>query len=223
MVISSLITPSLWSEECVHTSPHPYPGVSTLQPCGGTVPANAGIRKHRVWTPSANQWTRTKNSTEQPSHTGALQSWGPRSRQNMTPSSGHRRGIPISMVTEREIPLAVVRRGGWALRMDRYLPPACSAAHSISLHLVRTESDVDGARGKVVIRLPEASRGSLLLLELLQREEEMRPGPRPSQHTSLLSSTVFEYAGWESWKMYSFPELRWVYSGAHFSVNEQPF
>lgn len=48
------------------------------------------------------------------------------------------------------------------------LPPVCKALDSISLHLIRTESDVLGARGKVAINvLAVTSADSLLLLELL--------------------------------------------------------
>lgn len=48
------------------------------------------------------------------------------------------------------------------------LPPVCKALDSISLHLIRTESDVPGARGKVAINvLGVTSTDSLLLLELL--------------------------------------------------------
>lgn len=48
------------------------------------------------------------------------------------------------------------------------LPPVCRALASISLHLSLIESEVPGARGKVLINvLGVTSVGSLLLLELL--------------------------------------------------------
>lgn len=47
-------------------------------------------------------------------------------------------------------------------------PPVCRALDSISLHLILMESEVPGARGKVLINvLVATSVGSLLLLELL--------------------------------------------------------
>lgn len=57
------------------------------------------------------------------------------------------------------------------------LPPVCRALASISLHLSLIESEVPGARGKVLINvLGVTSVGSLLLLELLlellQRQQE---------------------------------------------------
>lgn len=61
------------------------------------------------------------------------------------------------------------------------LPPVCKALDSISLHLIRTESDVPGARGKVAINvLGVTSADSLLLLELLLelREEIKREEKR---------------------------------------------
>lgn len=56
------------------------------------------------------------------------------------------------------------------------LPPVCKAFDNISLHLIRTESDVPGARGKVAINvLGVTSADSLLLLELLlELREEIR-------------------------------------------------
>lgn len=48
------------------------------------------------------------------------------------------------------------------------LPPVCSAAVNRALHLILTESEVVGARGKVEMsELDAMSAGSLLLLELL--------------------------------------------------------
>ena len=48
------------------------------------------------------------------------------------------------------------------------LPPVCSAAVSKFLHLILTESEVPGARGKVLMsELDAMSTGSHLLLELL--------------------------------------------------------
>lgn len=47
-------------------------------------------------------------------------------------------------------------------------PPVCRALDNISLHLSLIESEVPGARGKVLINvLGVTSVGSLLLLELL--------------------------------------------------------
>lgn len=47
-------------------------------------------------------------------------------------------------------------------------PPVCSALVSNALHLILTESEVPGARGKVEMsELDAMSTGSLLLLELL--------------------------------------------------------
>lgn len=55
------------------------------------------------------------------------------------------------------------------------LPPVCKALDSISLHLIRTESDVPGARGKVAISvLGVISTDSLLLLELLLELREKK-------------------------------------------------
>ena len=51
---------------------------------------------------------------------------------------------------------------------EQVLPPVCSAAVSKFLHLILTESEVPGARGKVLMsELDAMSTGSLLPLELL--------------------------------------------------------
>lgn len=65
------------------------------------------------------------------------------------------------------------------------LPPVCKALDSISLHLIRTESDVPGARGKVAINvLGVTSTDSLLLLELLlELREEIKTEKNPKWKT----------------------------------------
>lgn len=72
-------------------------------------------------------------------------------------------------------------------RSDRLLPPVCSAAVIRALHLIRTESEVMGARGKVEMSELDGSTGSLLLLELLLELEAI--------HTHQLSEPQQEHNG----------------------------
>ena len=90
------------------------------------------------------------------------------------------------------------------------LPPVCSAAVSKFLHLILTESEVPGARGKVLMsELDAMSTGSLLLLELLLELEWRKTyliitwstdGTQTSKSasivTNILSSFIFLNIHW---------------------------